>query len=77
MEHLVLTPTNQSLFLAAIFVVAAKLVYHLLRRAARPPYPPGPKPKILIGNALDFPKNNARRVYVEWGRKFNSAFGPR
>ena len=59
---------------ALVFVVAVKLVYDLLKRQGRSlPYPPGPKPKFLIGNALDFPKHNARRVFAEWGKKYNSA----
>ena len=36
------------------------------------PHPPGPKPKPLIGNALDFPTSNAQEVYIEWGMKYNS-----
>ena len=81
MELLALTPSNLSLFSTALlFIVAAKLVDNFLKRNARPhslSYPPGPKPKFLIGNALDFPKDNARRVFAEWGRKYNSAFGLR
>ncbi|KAF8883611.1 cytochrome P450 [Gymnopilus junonius] len=42
------------------------------RRSA--PYPPGPKPKPVIGNALDFPKTNAHEVYVKWGKKYRSDF---
>ena len=65
---------------ALLFTIAAKLVYDLLRQTTRLgslSYPPGPKPKFLIGNALEFPKYNARRVFAEWGKKYNSAFGLR
>ncbi|KAF4621053.1 hypothetical protein D9613_001191 [Agrocybe pediades] len=46
-----------------------------LRRVVKnshPPYPPGPKPKFLIGNALDIPVEGASEIYMEWGRKYNS-----
>ncbi|KAF8161643.1 cytochrome P450 [Crassisporium funariophilum] len=36
------------------------------------PYPPGPKPKFLIGNMFDFPITNAAASYVELGKKYNS-----
>ena len=80
MEFLVLAPPDDllSLFSAALlFTIATKLVYDLLRQNTRLgslSYPPGPRPKFLIGNALEFPKYNARRVFAEWGRKYNSEF---
>jgi hypothetical protein len=81
MGFLVLALPDLSLFSGTfLFIVAAKLVYDLLERHTRSnslSYPPGPKPKFLIGNALDFPKDNARRVFAEWGRKYNSAFDRR
>ena len=64
-------------FIAAILLTfAAKLTYDVLKRnaKARLPYPPGPKPKFLIGNALDFPKGEAGRIFTDWGKKYNSAF---
>jgi len=39
----------------------------------RVPYPPGPKPRPLIGNMFDFPNHNAASEYANWGRKYNSA----
>ena len=60
------------LALSAIFAV--KLAYDALNRTAkaRLPYPPGPKPKLLIGNTLDFPKVDGGRIFAEWGKRFNS-----
>jgi hypothetical protein len=49
------------------------LAYDLSKRKGSLPYPPGPKPKLLIGNALDFPKGDAGRVFAEWGKRYNSA----
>ena len=64
-------PDLFSFAVALLLIIAAKLAYDSLKRNA--PYPPGPKPKFLIGNALDFPKDNARRVFAEWGKRYNSA----
>ncbi|KAF8957568.1 cytochrome P450 [Flammula alnicola] len=36
------------------------------------PYPPGPKPRFLIGNLFDLPTIDAAETYVEWGEKYNS-----
>jgi hypothetical protein len=60
------------LALSAIFAV--KLAYDALSRnvKARLPYPPGPKPKLFIGNTLDFPKVDGGRIFAEWGKHFNS-----
>ena len=59
--------------LVIVLLMAVKLTYGLSRRNARfLPYPPGPKPKFLIGNALDLPKGGAGRVFAKWGKKYNS-----
>ena len=38
------------------------------------PYPPGPPPKPLIGNALDIPSKKPWIVYREMCKEYNSAF---
>ena len=59
--------------LVTSLVVAAFLYYRYSKgKHRRLPYPPGPKPKFMIGNALDIPLTNAGQVYAEWGRNFNS-----
>lgn len=74
---LLAVPNLSPSFFAVLFLVTVKLCYDLLKRNARSlHYPPGPKPKLLIGNALDFPKGDAGRVFAEWGRKYNSAVWP-
>ncbi len=67
------TLTWASLIAAILLTFAANLTYDVLKRNAKAwlPYPPGPKPKFLIGNALDFPKGEAGRIFTDWG---NSAF---
>jgi len=66
-------PVLSSFFVAFITIlVTTKLAYDLLKRNAIPlQYPPGPKPKFLIGNALDFPMDGGQ-VFAEWGKKYNS-----
>jgi hypothetical protein len=57
-----------------IIIVVAKQAYNSLKRNARSlKFPPGPNPKFLIGNALDFPKGDVGRVFAQWGKKYNSA----
>ncbi len=67
-------PTVTSL-LAIIAILVTKLAFNALRNGRKQlPYPPGPKPKFLIGNALDIPSGESSRTFAEWGKKFNSAF---
>lgn len=69
-------PGLSTSFVALLFVITAKLAYDLLKRNTKSlQFPPGPKPKFLIGNALDFPRGDAGRVFAEWGKKYNSAYG--
>ncbi|KAF7346445.1 O-methylsterigmatocystin oxidoreductase [Mycena sanguinolenta] len=43
----------------------------LLRRSSsRPPYPPGPKAKPLVGNFFDFPAKRSWETYTEWGKQY-------
>jgi len=63
---------------AISLVVAIEVILHLhrtYRLRKQRVYPPGPKPRFLIGNLLDLPTTNAAEVYMEWGKKYNSA-GP-
>ncbi|KDR69754.1 hypothetical protein GALMADRAFT_77060 [Galerina marginata CBS 339.88] len=59
-------------------VLAACLICWLLKKltgilAGHPsPYPPGPKPKPVIGNLLDLPMTYAAQQYFAWGKKYNS-----
>ena len=55
----------------AVFVALLLKKYVTSRKQYRP-YPPGPKPKPFIGNALDLPTDDLADVYIEWGKKYNS-----
>lgn len=37
------------------------------------PYPPGPKPLFLIGNARDLPKSQKNVTYEKWYREYGSS----
>jgi len=60
------------LAIVAAVILATKLLIQRHKNATTTPYPPGPKPLLFIGNALDFPKADAGREYVNWGIKYNS-----
>lgn len=55
--------------------IAKKLVESSSVNRQNVPYPPGPKPKPVIGNALDIPTSNAHEVYLEWGKRYQSTSG--
>lgn len=44
------------------------------KRGKAAPYAPGPKPMPLIGNLLDIPSKDPARIFMQWGKKYNSAF---
>ncbi|KAF4620344.1 hypothetical protein D9613_001208 [Agrocybe pediades] len=61
-----------TILVALLGVWALRKLAAFLRRRSSAPYPPGPIPKPLIGNVLDFPLVNAPEKYLEWGQKYNS-----
>ncbi|KAF9045269.1 cytochrome P450 [Panaeolus papilionaceus] len=63
-----LTPSNAALALACIVLV---MKYVLKKKEG--PLPPGPKPRFLIGNALDIPFVHPQERYLEWSKKLNSS----
>ncbi|PPQ81933.1 hypothetical protein CVT25_013781 [Psilocybe cyanescens] len=70
---MVLSQATSALVCALFALWAFKKLVDLLGSGARQaPYPPGPKPRPIIGNMLDFPTEEASRTYTEWGRQFNS-----
>ena len=56
-----------------VLLLVAALHWALTRpKRSEYPYPPGPKPKSLLGNLLDIPARNMSKVYVEWGKRYQS-----
>ncbi|KAF7348396.1 O-methylsterigmatocystin oxidoreductase [Mycena sanguinolenta] len=57
------------------FAVSAVLlaVVGVLKRwkaMSRLPFPPGPKPKLLVGNLFDMPTEMPWITYTEWGKQY-------
>jgi hypothetical protein len=57
--------------LITVFIALFLRKYVMSRKQSRL-YPPGPKPKPIIGNALELPSKDVPNVYIEWGKKYNS-----
>ncbi|KAJ7658598.1 cytochrome P450 [Mycena olivaceomarginata] len=51
--------------------MASMIIFLLLWKAtSRLPYPPGPKPKLIMGNFHDIPTELPWVTYTEWGRQY-------
>lgn len=67
--------TSLSLLAALLLAAVVTMVLKTSRqRLQNGPYAPGPTPKPIIGNLFDIPSKRAARVFVEWGKKYNSAY---
>ncbi|KAF7348383.1 hypothetical protein MSAN_01792300 [Mycena sanguinolenta] len=60
------------LFPVAVFAILFAVVGLLQRRkgTARLPFPPGPKPRFLVGNLFDIPTEMPLTTYTEWGKQY-------
>jgi hypothetical protein len=65
-------PMSAFLYLSITVFIALLLAKYVTSRKQHRPYPPGPKPKPIIGNALDLPTTDLANVYIAWGKKYNS-----
>lgn len=58
-----------------ILSLSAFILKHLVNnwaaRSKRSPFPPGPKPRFLVGNMYDIPTDNAAYHYMEWGKRYD------
>ncbi|KAF7348418.1 Cytochrome P450 [Mycena sanguinolenta] len=55
--------------LVSIFFTIASLLRGW-RTTIRLPFPPGPKPKFLLGNFFDIPSEQPWLTYTEWGKQY-------
>ncbi|KAF8880416.1 cytochrome P450 [Infundibulicybe gibba] len=65
---------NTSISLLAVLVAGYIFKRYLQSTSDRHrlPFPPGPKPKPLIGNALDIPTQASWLTYTEWAKTYKS-----
>lgn len=56
-----------------VFAIAALYVFTRLRRSPLP-LPPGPKPKMLLGNLGDMPEKDEWLTYTSWKQKYGHCF---
>jgi hypothetical protein len=71
----------KSLLSTWMFILPTAFLYLWLRhrintRGANPrnlPLPPGPKPRPIIGNALDMPREYEWLTYSEWAKQFGGS----
>lgn len=68
-------PLDQHMLLIFVLVCVAGIIHRFIygKRAANTkdlPFPPGPKPKILIGNFLDIPAVQPWIAYTNWGKHY-------
>lgn len=55
-----------------IFVIAFYCFFKDTRMQRALPYPPGPKPSLLIGNLGEIPSERSWVTYKVWGKKYDS-----
>jgi hypothetical protein len=57
----------------AVLGISGVLVKTILDRRSSTrglPYPPGPKPKAIIGNMLDIPQSLPWLTYSDWAKRY-------
>lgn len=57
--------------LDASILCCAVVVHVFYRYKPKAPYPPGPKPLPLIGNALDIPTVKGFEVFKDWSKIYS------
>ncbi|KAL0569127.1 hypothetical protein V5O48_012840 [Marasmius crinis-equi] len=62
-----------SVFLLCVSVASAAVFLYLRgRKQATLPYPPGPTPRLFVGNLYDAPKSKPWKTYYEWSKMYGS-----
>jgi hypothetical protein len=66
---------SRDYFPAVLLPLVFLAITGLLKRwktTSQPPYPPGPKPRFLIGNFYDIPTEAPWLTYAEWGNRYGA-----
>ena len=63
-----MSSTTAGALAIACVVGAATLLY--APGSSRPPYPPGPRRKPLIGNVLDMPTQAPEATFMQWRERY-------
>ncbi|KAF7295944.1 O-methylsterigmatocystin oxidoreductase [Mycena kentingensis (nom. inval.)] len=66
-------PGSLAIGAAAVLYVLQKLIESLKRSPRNPgrlPYPPGPRPRPVLGNVTEIPRDFPWLKYMEWGREY-------
>ncbi|KAJ7366935.1 cytochrome P450 [Mycena albidolilacea] len=61
-----------SLAVFALVIVLLKFFHKLLGAKQHPPFPPGPPPRLLVGNFRDLPTKLPWLTYTEWGLQYGN-----
>lgn len=56
----------------ALGVVGVLLVWHLLKKKAAAPHPPGPKGLLVVGNVVDMPTSHEWYKFAEWKEQYGT-----
>lgn len=58
--------------LFALLALGAFSIYYVFFKIAvtSVPLPPGPKPRLIVGNLTDMPKSSEWLTFTEWGKKY-------
>jgi hypothetical protein len=57
---------------AGVAVGASAMAWNYLGKKNNLPYPPGPPPKPIIGNALDMPTDNHAEIYHKMSEQYGA-----
>ncbi|KAJ6508461.1 cytochrome P450 [Mycena sanguinolenta] len=63
-------PSADYLLVVAVSAILLVVVVKRWKATSRLPFPPGPKPRFLVGNLFDIPTEMPWITYTEWGKQY-------
>ncbi|KAJ6508469.1 cytochrome P450 [Mycena sanguinolenta] len=63
-------PSADYLLAVAVSTILLAVVVKRWKATSRLPFPPGPKPRFLVGNLFDIPTEMPWITYTEWGKQY-------